>query len=79
MQALSLEGLCELGASKGASKGAEPALLSICRRHAAYIGHIPWEDSCGEGAATKAAAAVGGLPPVTIVLLYRPSHKQEPQ
>ena len=48
MQALSLEGLCELGASKGASKGAEPALLSICRRHAAYIGHIPWEDSCGD-------------------------------
>ena len=77
-QALSIEGLCELGAGKGASKGAEPALVSIGRRHPGYIGHVPWDDSCGEAAATKAAASVGGLPPVTVVLLYRPSHKQEP-
>ena len=52
--------------------------MSICRRHTGYMGHVPWDDSCGEAAATKAAAAVGGLPPVTVVLLYRPSNKQEP-
>ena len=78
MQALSLEGLCELRASKGASKGAEPALVSICRRHADYTAHLPWDDSCGEAGATKAAAAAAGPPPVTVALLYRPSHKQEP-
>jgi translation initiation factor 2D len=78
MQALSLEGLCELRASKGASKGAEPALASICRRHADYTAHLPWDDSCGEAGATKAAAAAAGPPPVTVALLYRPSHKQEP-
>jgi hypothetical protein len=78
VQALSVEGLCELRASKGASKGAEPALVSICRRHADYTAHVPWEDSCGEAETTTAVAAAGGLPPVTIVLLYRPSHKQEP-
>ena len=83
MQALSTEGLCELRASKGASKGAEPMLASLSRRHPSYTGHMPWEDSSGEAEAAKAAAtaaagAAGALLPVTIVWLYRPSHAQQP-
>eukprot|EP00967_Tisochrysis_lutea_P097446 scaffold143108_cov32-Tisochrysis_lutea.AAC.4 len=69
-------GLCGLGPPpKGALAGSEPLLQSIARSASEYLHHERWQHTA---AAAEEGATAGGLPPLTVTTVYRPSEAQWP-